>query len=439
MPALALAEGAGTPQGDSGNPRTMFPHTAETRWWVSGQVNTILQGHPSFVAQYTGANSLKPDAEIRDSRVMTLFTGLGLTRYTEGFLDLESAGGGAISDALGLASLTNADVVRNPSLGAKPYVARIMVRQIIALSHELADEERGPLSLATKVPVRRLEFRAGKFAIPDFFDRNDVGSDAHLQFINLTMLTNGGFEYAGNTRGYSYGVLVECHDRLGVLRFSEALMPRVPNGIDLEWNLRRARAETLEVEWRGKLFGRHSAARLLSYMNHANRGDYRKAVDLFREGKAPRPLIESTRLQGQVKYGFGVNVEREITDRSRAFGRFGWNDPRHESFEVNRSLAFGADYRGDRWGRARDRVGLALVTNAISKDLQEYLNLGGRGLFLGDGTLNYGRENIVEAYYNGNLWRGFYAALDLQHVQNPGYNRDRGPVWVLALRLHIEL
>jgi hypothetical protein len=27
---------------------------------------------------------------------------------------------------------------------------------------------------------------------------------------------------------------------------------------------------------------------------------------------------------------------------------------------------------------------------------------------------------------------------DVQRIWNPGYNRDRGPVWVGSLRLHVE-
>jgi high affinity Mn2+ porin len=58
---------------------------------------------------------------------------------------------------------------------------------------------------------------------------------------------------------------------------------------------------------------------------------------------------------------------------------------------------------------------------------------------LGDGGLTYGRENIVEGYYNLHVWRGIFTALDVQHINHPGYNRDRGPVLVPGLRLHFEL
>jgi carbohydrate-selective porin OprB len=177
-------------------------------------------------------------------------------------------------------------------------------------------------------------------------------------------------------------------------------------------------------------------------MNHANMGDYREAVDLFLAGKTPRPIIEDTRQEGRVKYGFGINLEQQLSPNLRAFGRFGWNEGRHESFaytEVDQTFSFGADYAAGRWHRQHDKIGLAFVSNAISGDHQEYLKLGGLGFLLGDGMLTYGRENIFEGYYNVHFWRGVYGAVDLQHISNPGYNRDRGPLFVPAIRLHIEL
>jgi high affinity Mn2+ porin len=81
---------------------------------------------------------------------------------------------------------------------------------------------------------------------------------------------------------------------------------------------------------------------------------------------------------------------------------------------------------------------VAVVSNAISKDHQTYLADGGLGFLLGDGALNYGRENIVETYYTLHLWRGVYVGPDLQHWNNPGYNRDRGPLFVGSFRLYLE-
>lgn len=220
------------------------------------------------------------------------------------------------------------------------------------------------------------------------------------------------------------------------------LMPKVANGIDLDWNFRRARAENIELELHTKRIAhREGIVRILSYVNHANMGDYREAASRFRAGVDSVPTIENTRQQGRIKYGFGVNDEQALTDSLRVFARWGWNEGRHESFaytEVNATVSFGGDYTGTRWGRKLDKVGAAFVTNGISKDHQEYLRLGGKGFLLGDGGLNYRREVIVESYYTAHLWRGVFASPDLQYVRNPGYNRDRGPVIVSGFRMHAD-
>ena len=106
---------------------------------------------------------------------------------------------------------------------------------------------------------------------------------------------------------------------------------------------------------------------------------------------------------------------------------------------MDQTWSGGADYSGQRWRRSLDKVGAAFASNAISKAHQRYLQLGGHGFLLGDGHLNYGRENIVESYYNLHIWRGVYVGADMQHINNPGYNRDRGPVWVPGVRIHLDL
>jgi high affinity Mn2+ porin len=182
--------------------------------------------------------------------------------------------------------------------------------------------------------------------------------------------------------------------------------------------------------------------RLLSFVNHANMGVYRDAINNYLAGKIPRPEITSHPLQTTVKYGFGVNVQQKITRASRLYGRFGWNEGQHESYaytEVDQTVQIGADCAGDRWRRKLDKTGAVFVSNAIKADHQRYLALGGVGFLLGDGGLTYGRENIVEYYYNAHLWRGLFVAFDVQHINNPGYNRDRGPVLVPGLRVHLEL
>ncbi len=49
-----------------------------------------------------------------------------------------------------------------------------------------------------------------------------------------------------------------------------------------------------------------------------------------------------------------------------------------------------------------------------------------------------GPEKIVETYYEGTLLPFLKVTLDYQYIANPAYNRDRGPVSVVAVRVHIE-
>jgi len=427
-------------------PQTIFPHSDTSRWWLSGQINIIPQGHGDFRALYSGPNSLSPKSEIAVSRIFTLYTAARLTNFSDIVFDLEEASGNGISNSLGLAGYTNIDVVRVPGQGTPlstaPYMARAIFRYVFPLSQETEETDIGPLGMLRSQPLRRLEFRAGKLSLADFFDVNAVASDSHLQFLNWTIVNNGAWDFAADTRGYTYAAMLEYDDHEWAIRFAEAMMPTAANSIKLDGDLARARGENLELELHPHLItDRQTAIRLLSYVNHANMGDYREAVHLFLAGKTPRPIIEDTRQAGRVKYGFGINLQQQLSANLRAFGRFGWNEGRHESFaytEVNQTFSFGADYAGERWHRQHDKVGLAFVSNAISGDHQEYLKLGGLGFLLGDGTLTYGRENIFEGYYTVHFWRGIYGAFDLQHITNPGYNRDRGPLFVPALRLHIE-
>jgi len=440
--SLAAQNETTVPPADPDDPATFFAHSNTSRFWISGQSNIITQWHPSFPANYSGANSLRPQAEHATSSVETLHLGLAATHTTELFIDIESANGGGISDALGLAGATNLDVVRNPMLGAKPYLARGLVRQIIPLSNKMVEAERAPYYLATQLPERRIELRFGKMGTNEYMDLNDVGSDSHYQFLNWTVDNAGTYDYAADTRGYSVGLLAEYHDRGWAFRFSEMLMPKVANGIELEWNLRRARAENMELELHPALVAkRGTAIRLLSFVNHANMGVYKQAIADFLAGKTPRPEIAAHPLQTKVKYGFGVNLQQEVTSHLRAFARWGWNEGQHESYaytEVDQTVQLGADYSGAQWKRKSDKVGAVFVSNGISAEHQRYLALGGQGFLLGDGALNYGRENIFETYYTAHIWRGLSAGFDLQHINNPGYNRDRGPVLVPGVRVHLE-
>ena len=421
---------------------TMLPHLKDTRFWLSGQMNFIFQTHPPFHAAYSGPHSLGPNYEKATSRVLTLYTGMRLNDSTEILADVEEAGGAALSQGFGLAGNTDLDIVRNPSLSKAPYLARGMIHKVFALSKDKIENGRTALSLFDELPRRRLEVRFGKFSMPDFFDVNSVGSDTHFQFLNWTIDNNGAYDYAADTRGYTVGATADFEDRNWGFRFAEALMPKVANGIDLVWKVWQAHAENYEYELRRGFIPRKAGVvRLLAYTNYANMGIYRQAIANFEAGRTPVPDITAHPWHITRKYGFGVNVEQNLTRYLTAFGRFGWNNGKTESFaytEVDQTFSGGVGASGAWWHRKQDRAGVAFVTNGICKDHQIYLADGGLGFLLGDGRLNYGRENIVESYYTVHVWRGIYVAPGVQHLNDPGYNRDRGPVVVPSFRAHME-
>jgi high affinity Mn2+ porin len=140
--------------------------------------------------------------------------------------------------------------------------------------------------------------------------------------------------------------------------------------------------------------------------------------------------------------GAYLNVEQEVADGVGLFGRLGWADGTYESYEytdIDRTAQAGVSVSGERWGRKGDTVAAAVVVNDLSSAGERYLNAGGLGILIGDGRLPHpGAERILETYYSLGLAKGMNLSLDNQLIQNPAYNRDRGPVDVVSLRLHLE-
>jgi high affinity Mn2+ porin len=188
---------------------------------------------------------------------------------------------------------------------------------------------------------------------------------------------------------------------------------------------------------RHQILGRPGKLKLLGYVNRSDMGSYTDALRLARQTGATPDTSLVRQLASNP--GLAINVEQELASDLGAFARASANDGDKEAFEfteINRSLSAGLSLKGDRWGRHDDTVGLAVVVNALSGAARDYFAGGGMGILIGDGRLNYGPEKIAEIYYNWHLDPRLDLALDFQHLTNPAYNRDRGPVPIVALRLH---
>ena len=173
--------------------------------------------------------------------------------------------------------------------------------------------------------------------MPDFFDINSVGSDTHFQFLNWTIDNNGAWDYAADTRGYTVGLTADYEDRNWGFRFAEALMPKVANGIDLVWQPWQVHAENFEYELRhGLIPKKQGVVRLLAYTNSANMGIYRDQV-IQAAAADTTPDITNHPWHITRKYGFGINLEQNLTHYLTAFARFGWDNGKHRVLRLHRS------------------------------------------------------------------------------------------------------
>ena len=58
-----------------------------------------------------------------------------------------------------------------------------------------------------------MELTRGSLDCPTSSTSIRLGSDCHLQFMNWTVDNNGAWDYAADTRGYTYGVVAEYDDK----------------------------------------------------------------------------------------------------------------------------------------------------------------------------------------------------------------------------------
>jgi len=188
---------------------------------------------------------------------------------------------------------------------------------------------------------------------------------------------------------------------------------------------------------------------LLAYRNTARMGDYAQAVAVA-AATGTLPNVAANDREGRHKTGYGLNLEQPLADGGDTglFLRLGWQDGKTEDFvftEVDRHASAGGQLSGAHWARGEDRLGVGVALEGLSDVHRDYLASGGSGFLLGDGRLDYAREQILETYYRaqwdfacGRIALRAQLTPDFQYVRNPGFNQDRGPVRFFALRLHLE-
>jgi high affinity Mn2+ porin len=409
---------------------------------LGAQLTVITQYLPRFHALYNGPQSLTDSGDFEGTHTYGVYVGSQLTHHLQAYVDVEMARGGAIGNAFGLAAVTNGDVLRQGSveLGQVPYVARAFVRYVVPLSRSVDTVRRAMDQLPALEPAARLEIKVGKLAVTDDFDQNRYANTTRTQFLNWGLFNNTGWDYAADTRGYSYGIVAGWVHPRWTLRAGRLLMPTFANGNVFDWNERRAHGDNVELTVQPASVG--TVVRVLAYENHARMGDYAEAIARA-QASGQLPDIVADDRPGRRKYGFGLNLEQPLADSGEtgAFARLGWNDGHTEDFvftEADRHVSAGVQLDGVHWGRADDRIGLALLAHGLSPVHAQYLANGGRGFLLGDGRLTYAHETVVEGYYRAQAGRFVQLSADVQRIWNPGYNRDRGPAAVFSLRLNLH-
>jgi hypothetical protein len=404
------------------------------------QATTISQRKPSFAAPYSGQNSLTRDTERSRTTTATLYLGKRLWEGGEIYLNPEMALGVPFSGLRGLGGFNNAEIAR--TAGARPtyYRARLFLRQTWGLGggREQLESEQNQMSGA--VDATRFVLTAGNVSVLDIFDDNAYAKEPRRQFLNWALITHGAFDFAADSRGYTWGVAGEYIRPDWALRGGRFLMPRESNGLQLNYSIMNSYADIGEIERKISLVGgREGHIRLLGYRNVSNMGDFSAALA---QGAAAGSTPDLARVrQMRSKVGFGVALEQELTANTGAFVRASRHDGKTETYaftEIDRSVSGGLTFKGGPWGREGDEIGLALIANGLSQSHRDYLAAGGLGFFLGDGRLNYRSEKILETYYSLKMAKGLWLSADYQRVVNPGYNADRGPANVWGLRAHVE-
>lgn len=427
--------GAGTNTGEGGDAPYWVPQL------LAAQYTGIRQHLYPFGAAYSGPLSLTPDGDTQTSNTFGAYFGMQMGPHWQAYLDLEMFKGGGVGNATGLAGPVNGDVVREGNgLPKTPYVARAYLQYTLPLGSDPAHVDRAQDQLPGAPPDQAVLVKFGKLSVADDFDQNRYANNARTQFMNWTLINDGAWDYAADTRGYTDGVVLGWLQPLWSLKFGVYRMPRLANQEALEWPITLAYGDNLELDLMPNQSG--TVIRLLAYRNVARMGIYQEAIVLARETGTTPNIVADDR-DGREKYGFAINLEQPLADEGNTgvFLRAGWNDGHTESFvftEADRNLSFGAQLSGTHWGRAEDHVALAVSVNGLSSDHKQYLERGGCGFELCDGALNYGYEKIVEAYYRVQLGKYLQLSPDIQFISNPGYNRDRGPARVMGLRLHVS-
>ena len=405
-------------------------------WAIHGQLTNITQKHATFTAPYSGQQSLSPNGRTEETTDATLFVGRRLWSGAELWINPEIDQGHGFNDTLGAAGFPNGGAYK---VGANlPYlrVPRLFIHQTISLGGEMSNIDSAANQLTNSVSANNIAITLGKFAVTDIFDSNSYAHDPRVDFLNWSIIDAGSYDYAADPWGFTWGGAVEWTQHWWTFRAGFFQLSPVPNGKITRIHFGE-NSTNIEFEARHIWAGHPGKIKLLAWINEANMASYQDAVALGQQSNST-PDVSLVRKYSS-RPGVVLNMEQELSSSVGAFLRLSANRGKKETYEfsdINQSLSTGLSIKGDAWGRHDDTVGVAVAENRISSQAQAYFAAGGLGLLIGDGQLNYAPERIAEIYYSWQVIPSATLTFDYQHMTNPAYNQDRGPVSIYGVRVH---
>jgi len=443
----------------SDNPNNELSDTANSDqpksqdWSVHLQTTNIEQRKNNFYSPYSSINSTKGNSSLLSrmdgdnnrsfSFSTTAFFGTRLWEGAEGYYNSEIFEGIPFTGSLvGLGGPQNGELQKGAYMPAISYHARAFIRQTFGLGggQEYIPEETVN-QLAGTIDENRLVLTWGKVASLDFFDINAYSHDPRVHFMNFSVFSMGAYGYAADTRGYTYGLVVELYQNAWTLKAARLAAPTTPNQLEIDYTLTKDYVDQFEITHKHKIANLAGAVRGIGFLQHAYMSNYQDAILYAQKNSASgAPSIFNTRKMNTL-FGYGFNAEQAINSDLGIFTRWSWNNNQSETetLDIGRSLSIGTTLQGNQWSRSGDTYGLAWATNGISNSEVRYLQLGGQTMFIGDGAIQYKKEQILETYYSAKLFKDLFLTTDYQKITNPAYNSARGPINIISMRLHFEL
>ncbi len=433
----------------------------DERWNAYSQATYISSFKSAFPAAYTNlngtTNSLSPDAEHSFTATYTFYLGFKAWKGGEFFVSPAMISELPLSGLKGLGgSIQNFELQKNGAANATWYLERSYYQHTLSFGGTSSEVKSGPFKLAGTVDSRRLVISAGTFSILDFFDKNTYAGDLRRQFFNMAFMTHAAYDFGADARGYTTGLVAEYYLDQWAFRFGHIAGPREPNQLTKEYDIFKSYGDQVELEHKHVIKDQPGAIRILGFRNLEKMGSFNDAIAAFKadpnknsttctafnyeNGNATAPDLCWVR-KPSVKMGIGLNIEQSVTDDIGIFFRGMYSDGKTEVYSytsTDRSLSFGAAMKGLRWGRSKDSMGLGYAQSWISKEHIAYLNMGGVDGFIGDGKINYQPEQVVDLYYQCHIFSSTWVAFDYQHIANPAFNADRGPLDIYSARIHFE-